>query len=286
MMYQMRKRTNKISCLISLVFQLIGENDIIFDAIKSIYTRGGNKPTIDIIPQNNSSADIDTNNIKLSLLEVIEAYERVITLDSIPKCNFVLDEGYGDYCSDKCIRQFVEVPSESCFVEKDKALLEGTAFINDVIFTSKDVCTIYSMAYSLYHEIGHLIHDKYIPKTEQIRREQIADMFAFRAIKSSNDKKYDKSLLLGSFIGVTHILKKTTPQKEKEDIDHPYTVDRITSLLNYWEVPDESIYWELAYKEIKKWRIETSIDWENETYNSGKEKYTNASKHFKKWAKQ
>lgn len=283
----MRKRTNKISCLTSLVFQLIGENDIIFDAIKSIYARGGNKPTIDIIPQNNSSADIDTNNIKLSLLEVIEAYERVITLDSIPKCNFVLDEGYGDYCSDRCIRKFVEIPSESCSVENDKTnLLVGTAFIDVEIFTSKDVCTIYSMAYSLYHEIGHLIHDKYIPETERIRREQIADMFAFRAIKSFNDKEHEESLLLGTFIGVTHILKRTTPQMEKEDVDHPYTVDRITSLLNYWEVPDESLYWELAYKEIKKWCINTSVDWENETYNSNKEKYTNASKQFKKWAKQ
>lgn len=283
----MRKRTNKISRFISLVFQLMGENDFIFDAIKSLYARGGNKPTIDIIPLNNSFADYKTNNIKLSLLDVIEAYEKVIKLDSIPRCNFLLDKGYGDYCSDKCIRKFVEVPSESCSVEKDNTnLLEGTAFINDEIYTSMDVCTIYSMAYSLYHEIGHMIHDKYIPETEQIRREKIADMFAFRAIKSFNDKEHEESSLLGTFIGVTHILKMTTPQKEKEDVDYPYTVDRITSLLNYWEVPDESLIWELAYEEIKKWCINTSFDWENETYNSGKEKYTNATKQFKKWAKQ
>lgn len=256
----------------------------IYDAIKSIYALGDNKPTVDITTQIGSSSDYKTNNVKLSLPDVIGAYDNLNELSNIPIYYFVLDKGYGDYSSDKSIIKYVEVPSGSYIVEQEITnLLEGTYFINEDIITSKDICTIYSMAYSLYHEIGHLIHDKYIPETEQIKRELVADMFAFRAIKSFEKKQYEETIILGTFIGVTHIFERTTPQIEKEDGNHPYTVDRIVSCLNFWKVQDESLYWVYAYKIFKKWWKKTSLDRDNNSSNSSKEIFMKASLQFKKW---
>lgn len=281
----MRKSTNKTERLRSIIFQLIGENEYILEAIKSICACGGNKPNIGIATQKGSSCDYKTHHIGLSLPDIIGAYDKIHRLKSIPTCNFVLDKSFGDYNSNKSIRQYVEIPSRSCSAEQEiTKLLEGTNFINEDILTSMEIYAIYSMAYSLYHEIGHLIYDKYIPDIEQIRREQVADMFAFRAIKSFEIKGNEKTLILGTLIGVTFIFERTTPQIEKDDKEHPYTVDRITTLLNYWGVPDESLFWELAYKEFKNWCINTSVDWENKTNCSGKEKFTNVSLQFKEWA--
>lgn len=142
------------------------------------------------------------------------------------------------------------------------------------------------MSYTIYHEIGHVLYDRTMKKSSQIEKEHKADTFAFEAIKSmgNSNESTDSARFLGAFIGIAHILLIRTPQEEREDEEHPHTIERLYNLLNYWNIPDNSCYWELAYNIVCKWchQNKLSMLWEKETSISPKDKFMDAYAHFRK----
>ena len=140
------------------------------------------------------------------------------------------------------------------------------------------------MAYSLFHEIGHIVNDRIIPETEQMQREIVADDFAFKAIKTvcSNNEDISDAWLKGVIIAIDQMLLYLPASQEIEDKDHPHSIERMYTLLSFWGNP-KNCFWELAYNMVCVWckKNSLSITWEEENSLSFKDKFTDAYIHFR-----
>lgn len=168
---------------------------------------------------------------------------------------------------------------------------------SDVLFTSHfldypydvfSTLTIFAYCYSVYHEIGHIIHNG--EYTTEYDQEIAADTFAFKSAKMLFPVEYDGEgiVLFGVFLGVSQMLFMRTNENENTDLSHPHSVERIYFLLDYWGIADDSPYWELAYNIVKIWcgRNKESVTWERPTSICPKDKFIDAYVHFRKKLKQ
>lgn len=159
------------------------------------------------------------------------------------------------------------------------AVLSSTCFLGDVNRKIYDDLTLYAFAYSLYHEIGHIVHDK--EYASQIEKEDAADNFAFEVVNRLDMEHQDDIISirhLGLFLGITFILDSRNPQKENDDVEHSHSIKRISSLLEYWHLDENSIYWHVAYDIVCKWckKNNLSTKWGNTTSISNKDKFCDA----------
>ena len=175
----------------------------------------------------------------------------------------------------------VNIPSPELSLVSDK--LEKTDFLKDGKPLAFNSYAIYSLAYFLYHEIGHIVHDNYIDECWQKTREKAADYFAFEAIKNMNEIDENKRLV-GAIIGICQILFNRNPQEEEDDKDHSHSIERLFFLLDFWNIPDDSNYWKLAYKFICIWFEENNfrVTWERKTSKSFKDRFIDAYVYFRK----
>lgn len=149
--------------------------------------------------------------------------------------------------------------------------------------SSSDLILTKSLSFLLFHEIGHLIHDPYILESCPMTRERIADAFAFEALMSGHNNPNNVNYL-GALLAVGQMLLSRSQDEEIEDIEHPHSIERMYELFRFWNVPDNSPYWEIAFCIIKDWgeKYHQDLTWIKESSLSFKDKVNDAYEHFRK----
>ena len=180
-----------------------------------------------------------------------------------------------------------------CFTEDNcsptaSVLLSATHFINSPHEDVISSITLLAYSYTIYHEIGHIIHDSEYENA--IDKENAADLFAYKAAKSKCPdycKEEEYYGLLGMFLGLSFMLLSRSKEEEASDDDHPHSIERLYNLLNLWGISEDSYYWELAYIIICEWckKNSDSTTWEKEASISFKEKFMDAYECFRKQKK-
>ena len=277
---------NKLDLLIKTVYQVVAENYYLLGAIQKIKQLGiAAKIVIYINDDKGSLSNSKSGDIIYGVKDLIPIYNLSRyysqTIDS--KAEYIIDNNYSDYNNSKNIYDYISV---ECSTPEQHLVLDSLKKIN---FLKKetlslfDIVTIFSISYTLAHEIGHILYDN---ETEnQIERERKADSFAFESIKSmiKNDS-IDNYRILGAFLGIAHVLLGRTQFDEQNDDLHPHSIERLFALLESLKLGDNSILWEMAYYVVCKWHNKYGIplDWENPASYSFKEKMIDACHHYKK----
>lgn len=269
-----------INRLKALIYQIVGENKFIIDTINSIKHRDGILPAIELTCSAGSDYWHSVNIIHLSIQDIINCFNIAQNFNLGLSSKVSLDVGYNDYRvrMEKCKGITVNMPMLEFECEQIINSVTKTNFLEDNHLSLHDALTAYSMAYSLYHEIGHAYHDKYIPESDSIMREKAADTFAFEAMKSLCGIEDKNILLLGNVIGISQVFNKLSYCQEKDDDKHPYTIERLYNLLDFWKLDDNSHFWHLTNTIVKKWCIqnELSIEWDIDNSYSDKDKFIKA----------
>ena len=118
-------------------------------------------------------------------------------------------------------------------------------------------------------------------------RERTADFFAFEALKSicTNNNALDDLRLKGYIVAMAQMILYNSPEKDNNDKEHPNSVERLYHLLDFWNIQDDSCYWEVAYNVVYKWNQKYGLlvsSWEKETSTSYKDKFIDAYRYFRK----
>lgn len=278
----------KIEKLINIIYHIIGENKFLLDTISSLKDRSYYNLLVNIDYGKGSDGSSDNGNINVGVLDIIESYRLSKELNiNINEDNYNrIQNNYYLSSDDDYVRNMFSVSIPGANLDLVTKQLEQSDFLRQDIPSKYDRLTYYSLAYSICHEIGHVIHDAYIPRYESFTRERIADMFAFEAIKSicANNDEINDVGLKGAIIGVGQMLISMPPEEDKSDKDHPHSIERLYSLLDFWGVANDSYYWELAYNIVQKWsnKNRIPIDWERENSIKYKDKIIDAYMHFRK----
>ena len=278
----------QIEFLRTIIYQLIGENQFLLNAIDCVKQRDDTVPFVDLSNCGGSSY-WPPRRIIIGVPDIIGCNNLLQSIDILQDEDLIFQiiKNYWDLKDrfKRCSGVIVNMPMTQFECDEIENLLKKSCFLKDEKCLSiYDAATIYSLAYSLYHEFGHVIHNEYIPDSAPFKRENVADTFAFEAVKSMMNDKNEIILIVGVFISIIYVLKKRTPKEETDDKDHPHSIERLYSFLLFWGIPDDSDYWKLAYEVISKWcnKNRLPITWERATSESPKDKFTDAYMYFRK----
>ena len=286
-----RLKMKQSELLISVIYQIIGENKFLLDAIEFVKSISNyNIIEIDIVHNRNCGGSFNDGKIIIGIPDILDFY--TIANELFPNLSFpedyIIDTKYSDWGNQDNIRNKVSVYLSNAEQTPVFEKLDGSDLFKSNKLSDCDKLTIYALAYSLCHEIGHVLHDRYIQKYEFFTKEHIADIFSFEAIKSISCNNKVESILKGAIIGIAQMLMHRTPQQEIDDKEHPHSIERLYSILDLWGVEDDSPYWELAYNIVLLWcgRNKEPVTWERATSISSKDKFIDAYVNFRKNPKQ
>ena len=277
---------SQVDYLKTIIYQLIGENPFLLETIDGVKEKSNwSCLEICIIHNRDCAGSSQYGTVYIGIPDIVDSYELSLKYRDvlINYDEFSLETKYSDFRSNDCVRNKVNVIIHSAVQALVSGELEKIDFLKKGRHSAFNSYAIYSLAYSIYHEIGHIIHDKFIEC--QNTREKAADYYAFEAIKYICKNNNDETNRLGgTIIGIFQMLFNRTPQEERDDKDHPHSIERLFLLLDFWNIPDDSSYWEFAYRFICIWFEKNilPITWERETSKSYKDKFIDAYIHFRK----
>ena len=271
----------------TIVYQLIGENKFIVDALEYKILRENVLPSIELSDMRGSEYWPDNvYTIRLGVPDIIRSLKisKRWTFDLVYRFKIINLYSEYEYRQKNCFGIILNLPMGKDGQKIVEEQLKDSDFLKETKVTLCEVLTIYSFAYSLYHEMGHFLLDKFIPQTRPLCRECAADNFAFEALKSMKSTEEDEVLLLGAIIGIINVLDIRTPEEEKKDTKHPHSIERLYALLDYWKISDDSPCWRYSFDEVYNWCLKhnISITWMKETSITYKDKFTDAYSHFRK----
>jgi hypothetical protein len=271
-----------------IIFQIIVENKWLLTKLEKIRIRDGELPFIEVSFLNSDKYIQTTNTIILSLKDMLVSFRIAKLCKKEMSTRLIINSNYKDFQfrKEKCLGLFVDISRPECGIVQSK--MNESQFLKRKPLKESDVLAVYSLAYSLYHEIGHVFFDKEMLLSKQYDKEIAADSFAFEAIKSMQIIEEKDALLLGTIIGIAQVLIHRKPSEEDEDDKHPHSVERLYNLLDYWGIEDGSPYWELVYKIVSKWCKDNNllVIWEKGTSLTYKDKFFDSYIHFRKKNKQ
>lgn len=277
---------DQIGKLKALICQLIDDNQFLVSMLNSMKQRGDNLPQIELTYLKGSFFCPDTNCIKISIPDITYSYRLAklcindenssSTIKPIYLNNHFHCESFWEISVKLSKAEEIIIEEEirkTNFLRGDKANIIGF-----------DALTQFSIAYSLYHEIGHAFHNKYIPESEPIKREVAADSFAFEAIKSRCIIDNYDVLFRGTFIGVIQVLMRRKQIEEVADAEHPHSIERLYYLLNSWGIQYDSYYWKLSFLFFSRWCKwnHEPLDWLVESSATPYDKFMDAYSHYRK----
>lgn len=275
----------------SVIYQIIGENGFLLDAIEFIKNNSSyNNVEIEIVYYRDFEGSSKDGKIIMGIPDIVDSYS--VAKELFPNLSgntsYVIEPKYLDFGNKDNIRNKVCV----CLADAEKELVSNelgkSCFFQTEDLSIYDELAIYALAYSLCHELGHVLHDRYILRTEFNTRERAADYFAFEAIKHIASNNNSDSRLKGAIIGIAQMLLHRSFQEEVDDIKHPHSIERLYALLDFWGIEKDSPYWDLAYHIVIIWcnRNEKPVTWERTSSISPKDKFIDAYVHFRKNPKQ
>lgn len=286
-----RLKMKESELLISAIYQIIGENKFLLDTIELINNISNyNGIEVEIVHYRGCAGSSNNGKIFIGVPDIVDYY--TIAEELFPNLSllddYVIDKKYSNFGKKDIIQNNVCVR----LVNAEKTLVEEKLDSSNLFKLNKlsnyNKIIIYALAYSLCHEIGHVLHDRYIPQNEIFTKERVADYFSFEAIKFISDSDKDESRLKGAITGIAQMLMHRTTQQEIDDKEHPHSIERLYSLLDFWGIEDDSLYWKLAYNIVLIWcrRNEEPLTWERDSSISPKDKFIDAYIHFRKNPKQ
>ena len=76
-------------------------------------------------------------------------------------------------------------------------------------------------------------------------------------------------------MGISYVLNKLEPVVELKDKEHPHSIERLYILLKFWDIADDSPYWNLVNQVVRKWSNKycLPITWIKPTSISDKDKF-------------
>ena len=278
----------KIEKLKLVLYQIVGENEFLLNALEVGLDQANVKLIVNIIYNRCSLASFKDMTVCLGVPDIIDSFDLSNTfnlrLDADDK--YIINPEYSNYCSKENVRGIVDINIPGADKELVDKLLTDSLFLNDDSLSQIDTISTFSLAYSLYHEVGHLVHDKEIDETQKVRREKEADLFAVKAIKSMciEDHSMNDARIKGAIMGIAQMLMYRTPQQELDDKAHPHSIERLYSLLDNLGIKDDSNYWELACIIVSKWceKNKMADTWTKKTSVTYKDKFIDAYTYFKK----
>lgn len=198
------------------------------------------------------------HSVDIGLNDVPQIYNKCTELSAEFDDNVVLslNGGYSDYGNPDCIQGIVYVYEDSGMPPTE--MLESCSFLQKEKITKQDSITLLSYMFALYHELGHVIKNSNCKG--QLDREYAADAYAYNCVKSYCKEKNEnqrKAIILSTIISISSILYKRT---EKEDTEHPHSIERIYLFLQSMKFDDSSFVWEYSFNVIQDWCKHNNID--------------------------
>lgn len=173
-----------------------------------------------------------------------------------------------------------------CHDISDKEL-DNIEFLEDDSIGSVGTLVIYALAFTIFHEFGHVKYDD--DSMLQIEKERTADLFAMGIAKEEcvkyPDIQIDKNpAFLGALLNVILILNVSDPKFVEIKESHPHPVERLYLLLEYFHIDEESYLWKYTYDMVANWLKEhhLSMTYEKDCSISIKDKLLDAYLRFKK----
>ena len=146
------------------------------------------------------------------------------------------------------------------FSDIDK-LLYSAHFLDDNVITSADSLTVYAMAYTLYHEFGHIKYDD--AANYPLDKERQADWFAnetlAKMIACSQNEENASLRFWGGIIDVILILFVSKHRHTEISGTHPHPIERLYNFLEFFKVDKEDCLWDFAFYFVKKWLKKNNI---------------------------
>ena len=277
--------------LISAIYQIIGENKFLLDTIELINNISNyNGIEVEVVHYRGCAGSSDNGKIFIGVSDIVDYY--TIAEELFPKLSllddYVIDKKYSDFGNKDNIRNKVCVYLSNAKKTLVEEKLDSSNLFKSNKLSNYNKIIIYALAYSLCHEIGHVLHDRYIPQNAFYTKERIADYFAFEAIKHIASNNNSDTRFKGAIIGIAQMLLHRSLQEEVDDIEHPHSIERLYVLLDFWGIEDDSPYWKLAYNIVLIWcrRNEEPLTWERDSSISPIDKFIDAYINFRKNPKQ
>ena len=141
--------------------------------------------------------------------------------------------------------------------------LDNIEFLKDNSIDSVGTLAIYALAFTLFHELGHVKYDD--DSMLQIEKERTADIFALEVLCESCSQKQnirleDNPKFLGAFLENILILLVSKPKDAEMATSHPHTIERIYLFLEYFHIKENSFLWKYAYDTMVEWANDNYID--------------------------
>ena len=256
----------KIDTLKNAPYQFVGENPALLETIKVVNAKYFQIMEISISDDKASSAWHDSNKIILGIKKLPQLYsicQEITNTFNISACMNV-ESKYSSY-GEESIRGILSVYNNDVTCTPPSVILEPLRFLADISgkntkvvnCSAVDTLVLFAIDYSVCHEVGHLLKDS--ENQDPIEKETIADKFAFQVIKDMYDKETKENVEIansreiGAFIGVSSVLFYRKPNEENDDKNHPHTIERMYSMLKYWEIDGSSKLWRLGCYLIERW---------------------------------
>ena len=270
-----------------IIFTLIGDNQTLFSQIKNFCEKEHEKQSkinLNIYTSKGSGCNYDRHNniitIDLGCQDVLDTYSVIDTYvqKDINPQEFPFNEQYLKVA--EVIAYDDEIPGESI-----KECLKETDFLPEDNYSVKDIITIYSLAYTLYHEFGHVFNDNSL--CCQMQKEFVADEFAFSMLSEMSLNKDDDTILcqrLGYLLGIAQVLLNREKEDEDKDIEHPHSIERIYNFLKSLNIKPEDKLYDISLKIIDDWleKQDIIINWIDEDSITSYQRITDHYMHFKK----
>lgn len=263
----------------AVISHIICENSTIRKVIKYSANRLQNKFVVYINEEENSYGSKNDGEIRLGVGNIEKLYE-ICEKFTLPSCL--------EFNTDKKILNLI-TDDDLCIDIADLKgnTLNNTKFLNKDKIDSVDTLVINALAYTLYHEFGHVKYDN--DNMHQIEKERTADDFAMTVLQDScshdaNIRLEEKPEFIGAFLENIFILLVSKPKDAEITMSHPHPIERIYLFLEHFNIKNDSFLWEYTYDIIVKWANENHIamTFEKDCSLSIKDKLLDAYHRFKK----
>ena len=272
----MRIVEKKKEYLKAIISYIICENPAICEIVKDATSRRQQKFTVQIKKDCNSWGSKDNGHIILGIGNLKRLIEICNDFNSTYNLEYNTENSIFNYSTDDDLN--VEIYD----VEED--FLNNIEFLNGTSVETVGTLAINALAFTLYHEFGHVKYDDYCKLS--IENERRADLFAFEVVKDRCSEKdiCFSPFFIGALLESVLILKVCDPSLSEVDTSHPHPIERLYCLLEYFHIQKDSFLWEYVYSEVVCWLNDNNIDmaFVKNFPISAKDKFLNVYLRFKK----